>query len=206
MASLRRKILSEADRAEWAAYAQAIKAMPGRDAPMPPAPSAPATPAAAPRKARTKPAPATLAPADDLADWYKAFQVPSLRPRAANAKPTAVAVGEHPAGLDKASWNRFRTGKLTATRTLDLHGRTAQRAHHALQAFLQAAHAEGVRCVEIITGRGAGEAGGVLKRELPHWLNQPELRHLVLAASHPHAANSGSVRVLLRRSAREKPR
>jgi DNA-nicking Smr family endonuclease len=108
-------------------------------------------------------------------------------------------VGTHPGGLDNGSWNRFRTGKLAPMRTLDLHGRTAQRAFHALHAFLLAAHADHVRVVEVITGRGSGEAGGVLRRELPMWLNLPDLRPLVLAASHPHAANNGSVRLLLRR-------
>ena len=38
-----------------------------------------------------------------------------------------------------------------------------------------------------------------LRRELPIWLNLPELRPLVLAAAHPHPANSGAVRLLLRR-------
>ena len=102
-------------------------------------------------------------------------------------------------GLDNSSWNRFRGGKLVAQRTLDLHGRTAQRAFHALHSFLHAAHADHVRCVEVITGRGAGETGGILRRELPLWLNLPALRPLVLAATHPHAANPGSVRLLLRR-------
>ena len=84
-------------------------------------------------------------------------------------------------------------------RTLDLHGRTAQRAFHALHGFLHAAHADHVRVVEVITGRGSGETGGVIRRELPLWLNLPALRPLVLAASHPHPANPGSVRLLLRR-------
>jgi DNA-nicking Smr family endonuclease len=53
--------------------------------------------------------------------------------------------------------------------------------------------------VEIITGRGTGEHGGVIRRELPHWLNLPSLRPLVLAASHPHERNTGSTRLLLRR-------
>ena len=110
-----------------------------------------------------------------------------------------MRVGAAPGGLDKASWNKFRTGKIATMRTLDLHGRTAQRAFHALQAFLHAAHADHVRCVEVITGRGAGETGGVLRRELPLWLNLPALRPLVLAATHPHAANPGSVRIMLRR-------
>ena len=65
--------------------------------------------------------------------------------------------------------------------------------------FLEQAHADHVRCVEVITGRGSGEAGGVIRRELPMWLNLPALRPLVLAATHPHAANPGSVRLLLRR-------
>jgi DNA-nicking Smr family endonuclease len=82
---------------------------------------------------------------------------------------------------------------------LDLHGRTAQGAWSAIQAFLTEAHGEGVRCVEVITGRGVGEQGGVLRRELPMWLNQPALRAIVLAAAYPHAANQGAVRILLRR-------
>jgi DNA-nicking Smr family endonuclease len=111
-----------------------------------------------------------------------------------------VSVGGQPGGLDSATWTRFRSGKLAPTRTLDLHGRTAQRAYHAVEAFLRTAHADGVRCVEVITGRGAGETGGVLRRELPLWLNLPGLRPIVLAATHPHPANPGSVRVLLRRA------
>ena len=54
--------------------------------------------------------------------------------------------------------------------------------------------------VEVITGRGSGEQGGVIRRELPLWLNLPQLRPLVLAVTHPHAANVGSVRLLLRKS------
>ena len=108
-------------------------------------------------------------------------------------------MGSQPGGLDKASWNRFRSGKLPVQRTLDLHGRTAQRAFHALDHFLRRAHADHVRCVEVITGRGSGEGGGILRRELPLWLNLPNVRPMILAARHPHAANSGSVRLLLRR-------
>jgi DNA-nicking Smr family endonuclease len=109
--------------------------------------------------------------------------------------------------VDTATWQRFRRGKLGGARKLDLHGMTARDALAALRAFLRAAQAEHVRCVEIVTGRGAGEGGGVLRRELPFWLNSPEIRPMVLAAAHPHAssamhahmANPGSVKVLLRR-------
>lgn len=110
-----------------------------------------------------------------------------------------LEIGTSPGGVDRSTWARFRGGKLAPQRTLDLHGRTVQRAHADLHAFLGAAMAERLRCVEIITGRGSGETGGVLRREVPLWLNDPALRPIILAASHPHPANQGAIRVLLRR-------
>ena len=169
---MRRRGLTETDRAAWASYARLVAPLPG--VPVPDPPSVPDA------------APAVPAP-------------PVARPRL-KAPPPSLVVGTSPGGVDASTWNRFRTGKLPATRTLDLHGRTAQRAYAALDHFLHAAVAEGVRCVEVITGRGKGEAGGVIRREFPLWLNQPHLRPLVLAAAHPHALNPGSVRLLLRRS------
>ncbi len=173
MRAYRQKALTETDRAEWAAYASRIAPLPGVVVPPMPALAAP---------------PASAVPVE--------IALPTLRQRL----PTKlIAVGENPGGLDNASWNRLRSGKLPPARRLDLHGRTAQRAYHALHDFLASAHSDRVRCVEIITGRGSGEAGGVIRRELPMWLNLPALRPLVLAASHPHAANPGSVLLLLRR-------
>ena len=173
MSGPRRARLSESDRALWAAYAQQVRPIAGRDIPVVP-PESPA------------PAPAPRAP-------------PAPPPTPRRAPPEMLSVGDRPGGVDNATWQRFRGGKLAAARTLDLHGRTAQRAHVALEHFLRTAHAEGLRCVEVITGRGSGEAGGVIRRELPLWLNLPHLRPLILGVVHPHPANPGSVRILLRR-------
>jgi DNA-nicking Smr family endonuclease len=171
----RLKILSEHDRAAWAQYARAVRPLAGRIHPEPPAvPSSPPVPQ--PQAAPNLSTPARYRPA-----------------------PPSLVTGAHPAGLDKSTWNRFSGGKLTPERTLDLHGKTAQAAYHALGRFLYAAHNDHLRCVEIITGRGTGENGGVIRRELPQWLNLPELRPLILATAHPHATNPGAVRILLRR-------
>jgi DNA-nicking Smr family endonuclease len=172
----RRKTLTDADRGEWAAYARLIAPLPGRTIPEAPVTLLPPPPPALPEPTKA-PIPAVIA-----------TRTPALH----------LSVGDNPGGLDKSSWNKLRTGKLAPARTLDLHGRTAQRAYHALIAFLHAAHADQIRCVEVITGRGSGETG-VIRREFPLWLNLPNLRPLVLAASHPHPANPGSVRLLLRR-------
>ncbi len=137
-------------------------------------------------------------PAPPAAPPAAAPPAPVPKPRA-KPVPAVLVIGAAPAGLDAASWERFRAGKVAPARSLDLHGRTAQQAHHALVEFLHSAARDRLRCVEIITGRGSGEAGGVLRRELPLWLNLANVRPLLLAAVHPHAANSGAVRVLLRR-------
>ena len=118
-----------------------------------------------------------------------AVQKPSL------ARPAAeLGLNATPAGLDKSAWKNFRTGKTRVEARLDLHGHTAAKAHHEVRHFLEQGYACGFRCVEIITGKGE-----ILARELPHWLNAPGVRPLILALAHPHAANTGSVKVLLRR-------
>ncbi len=172
------KTLSQPDREAWASYVRQVRALTGRALPEPVAPPSP--PAAVPAPAPRKMAAAML-----------------TRPKGAPAP--AVVTGLQPPGLDNATWGKFRGGKMVPVRTLDLHGKTAQAAFGSLERFLHEAHADQVRCVEVITGRGAGEAGGVIWRELPMWLNLPRLRPLVLATAHPHARNSGSTRVLIRR-------
>lgn len=176
---MRRRGLTEGDRAAWASYALLVARLPGVTAPQPPA---------------------AVPPVSELAGAVPVAPGPAVRMPAPVRQAPALVVGMSPGGVDNGTWNRFRTGKLPVARTLDLHGRTAQRAYSALEAFLHGAAAEGVRCVEVITGRGKGEAGGVIRREFPLWLNQPHLRPLVLAATHPHALNTGSVRLLLRRA------
>ena len=168
MESPRRTRLTEADRALWASYASRIRPLAGR---------------------------VSVARGPEPTVALPARRGPTAAARTGHAKLAPLAIGTHPGGVDSATWHRFRTGKLPAARTLDLHGHTAQRAFHSLATFLRVAHAEGLRCVEVVTGQG-----GVLRREVPLWLNLPELRGVVLAAAHPHAANPGSVRLLLRRA------
>lgn len=173
--------LTELDAADWALFARRIVPL---------------------RGARP------VAPEDTTAPMPR--ETPRPEPRAP-VRPAvtaqALGIGVRPDGVDTASWERFRRGRVVSARKLDLHGMTAQQAYQALRAFLHASHADRVRCVEVVTGRGDGERGGVLRRELGLWLNLPEIRPLVLAAMNPQSSNamherlvnSGSVRLLLRK-------
>jgi len=124
---------------------------------------------------------------------------PLAAPRAPRWSPPDIAVNAPPAGLDDRRWRDLRRGRIRPERSIDLHGRRAQEAHGAVRSFLADAYADGVRCVAVITGRGSSAEGGVLRRELPHWLNAPDLRRILLGAAHPHRANTGAVHLLLRR-------
>jgi DNA-nicking Smr family endonuclease len=180
--AFRARALTEVDAAEWASFARRIVPLRGRRA--------------------VSPDPQAEAPLEVTAG--QPHRVP--RGPVSPARTAPLGIGGQPPGVDTATWQRFHRGQLGSARKLDLHGMTAQSAFAALRTFLRSAHADRVRCVEIVTGRGR-EGEGVLRRELPMWLNLPELRPLVLAAAHPrtssamqaHMANPGSVRLLLRR-------
>lgn len=188
-----RRGLTEAERALWQAWTvrAQVAPLPGKAL----APPLPAPPAGSP----VAPAPPTV-------------QAPALV-RTAPAVPhrgVELQIDTQPAGLDGKRWKALRRGRTQPERTLDLHGRRAPDAHTAVRRFLHAAQADGLRCVAIVTGKGSegrgwgakgavGGEAGVLRRELPHWLNAPELRPLLLGVAHGAIGNTGVVHLLLRR-------
>lgn len=174
-----RRGLTEVDRLLWQAWTAnaQVAPLPGKALGIPPA-AAPAV---------SLPSPTPAAP-------------PPLAPMPPPAAPE-LQVGTPPPGIDGKRWKELRRGRTRPERTLDLHGRRAQDAHAAVRRFLHAAQADGLRCVAIVTGKGSTLEGGVLRRELPFWLNMADMRPLVLGMAHPHASNPGAVHLLLRRRA-----
>jgi DNA-nicking Smr family endonuclease len=86
---------------------------------------------------------------------------------------------------------------------LDLHGMDQVAARRALGGFLGRAYADHVRAVLVITGKGV-QGDGVLRRRLPEWLAEPELRLMVagLSSADPHHGGAGAVYVALKRRSR----
>jgi DNA-nicking Smr family endonuclease len=121
------------------------------------------------------------------------------------AKPAAPApkkpsTGQHP--IDRPTHDKLAGGRLPIEGRVDLHGMTQEQAYSLLLSFLGRAHANGVRYVLVITGKGSSSGGdGVLKRAVPGWLATAPFRGLV--SSHDHAARhhggAGALYVRLRR-------
>ena len=88
---------------------------------------------------------------------------------------------------------RLRSGRTAIDGRIDLHGMYQDEAHGALRAFLHRAQGKGWRWVLVITGKGrvltrdddapfdmhGPRDRGVLKRNVPRWLEAPGLRPLV---------------------------
>ena len=122
------------------------------------------------------------------------------------AAPAALAMP----GLDKRSQDRLRKGRMRIEGRLDLHGHTQADAHRALIAFVQDAYARDLRCILVITGKGADRDSqdgfmpdrekGVLRRQVPLWL-AGGLGRMVLAveSARPQHGGDGAYYVLLRR-------
>lgn len=134
-------------------------------------------------------------------------------PSAQTAPETAIAplrLGQT-TGLDKRTSKRLDHGRLPIEARLDLHGMVQSAAHSALTYFIMKAHADGKRCVLVITGKGERyrhndtgdmhERGGVLRRSVPQWLNEAGLRTRILKFTYaqPKDGGEGALYILLRR-------
>jgi DNA-nicking Smr family endonuclease len=95
--------------------------------------------------------------------------------------------------FDRNSVRKIRGGRLEIEARVDLHGMRQHEAHAALKRFLHSCQSRGLRYVLIITGKGKavgsaashiGEADrerGILKRNVPRWLDEPDMRAIVVS-------------------------
>ena len=158
----RRGALSEEDRALWSTVTRSV----------------------APLRA------AQPAQEEELAD-----AVPPAVQRAATSAPAPQESPAAPplAPLGRRMRTRVARGKEGIDGRLDLHGLTQSEAHGTLLDFLRQASARGARLVLVITGKGARAGGerGVLRRQVPHWLQLPEFRAFVIGFEAAHVAHGG---------------
>lgn len=127
------------------------------------------------------------------------------------AKPARTSAPEL-ALFDRNSVRKIRGGRLEIEARVDLHGMRQHEAHAALRRFLLSCQARGLRYVLIITGKGKaigsqaahiGEADrerGILKRNVPRWLEEPDLRAIVVSFTTAaiHHGGEGAIYVHLR--------
>lgn len=106
-----------------------------------------------------------------------------------SAKPKSGAPAVPPA--NRGGEKRVRRGQVEIGASLDLHGHTQVTARAALVRFLRTAYARGDRTVIVVTG--VGRAGqGVLKRLVPEWLAERDIRAIIAGYAQAHRAHGGA--------------
>lgn len=99
-----------------------------------------------------------------------------------------------PGGYHRGEARALASGKLAIEARLDLHGMRQREAHAALKGFIERCRVRGQRHVLVITGKGAGASPGergVLNREVPRWLGEPEFRESVVGYTQAHKRHGG---------------
>jgi DNA-nicking Smr family endonuclease len=134
---------------------------------------------------------------------------PSARVQAGHPIPPPIA------DFDRRSVKRLRSGRVEIEARVDLHGLRQDEAHAALRTFLYRSQSRDLRWVLVITGKGKAESRnpdsafamsdigvrGVLRRNVPRWLEEPDLRPLIIsyAIAAPHHGGEGALYVHLRK-------
>lgn len=142
------------------------------------------TPTPTPRKPFRRDNPVPAAVADVLSDH--------------GAGDSAITEFLRP-GLNRATLRKLRRGEWPPQDGLDLHGLNSDAARKLLAAFVHDAMQRGLRCINVIHGKGWRSEGrdGILKVHTRHWLAQhPQV--LAFCEAPPQAGGGGAVWVLLR--------
>jgi DNA-nicking Smr family endonuclease len=117
------------------------------------------------------------------------------------------------APLERRLKRDLTRGRAVVDSALDLHGMTQAEAHHALRGFLVQAQMQGFRLVIVVTGKGARTPAhdadwfhetGVLRRLVPHWLREPDLRSTVLGFEEAGRAHGGAGALYVRLRRRDR--
>ena len=104
--------------------------------------------------------------------------------------------------MDRKTGERFKAGAMQIDARLDLHGFTLDKAFEVLKNFIHTQSRQNARCLLVITGKGGLLGRGVLKAEMPVWMNSGEIRSLVLSytTAQPKDGGDGAFYILLKRN------
>ena len=150
----------------------------------------------------------------DAAASARAKSLPHKTPQQKAATSSSPPLAD----FDPRKAKKLGTGRADVDARLDLHGLRQDEALGRLRRFLQDCHARGLKTVLVITGKGREtddpttpfvdtldrHPRGVLRRNVPRWLDEPELRAVVVSyttAAQKHGGD-GAFYVQLRRIAR----
>lgn len=205
--------LTDDERRLWSQVARTAEPLAGR--PVPAADTRPpAAPAPDPRDSDRPSGSTSYSPAGQAAGFLKPFEIGAAsRKQAASSSFSSPPPADTVLRMDPNKFKRLKKGREKPEARIDLHGMTLAVAHPALASFILRSHAGGLRLVLVITGKGRGSNGdagalstrpGVLRYNVPHWLQLPPFDRVVaqVVSAHDRHGGGGAYYVWLRKQGR----
>ena len=175
--------LSEEEIALWAEVAKSVARRRGASLP-----------------AIVEPKPTPLSPKGVTAP----ASTPSEAPRSAPRQPPL-------APLERRLKRDLSRGRAAVDSAIDLHGMNQAQAHQALRGFLVHMQARGAKLVIVVTGKGGKQTSpvwadepGVLRRLVPQWLRESDMRAVVVGFEEAGRAHGGAGALYVRLRRRER--
>ena len=186
--SARKRHLSEDDEAVWSHTAQSLE-------PLKKAKSRVHTATEALEEALRRDPPSKAGRGAAALSDTPAREHISKAAKAQDAPPRTSAKVPPLSDFDKRKAKKLGAGQIAIDARMDLHGMRQAEAHAALKRFLYSSYQQGCRWVLVITGKGARQnrdrdddtwsiapvEPGVLRRNVPGWLSEPDLRAIVIS-------------------------
>ncbi len=176
--------LNDEDLELWYYVSQSVEPLPGKEAITPPIIK------------QTENSPKETVSIEDLEKLVAQTQ----KPNKSKTKYDYIKHGTM-SGVDKSTAKRLTGGKFHVEAQLDLHGKTQDEALHLLRNFINNSHSSGKRNVLVITGKG-NKNDGILKNQVPRWLNNTGLRERIIMFSYakPRHGGDGALYILLKKN------
>jgi DNA-nicking Smr family endonuclease len=115
------------------------------------------------------------------------------------------------APLERRLKRDLSRGRAAVDSAIDLHGMNQAQAHQALRGFLVHMQARGAKLVIVVTGKGGKQASpvwadepGVLRRLVPQWLREADMRAVVVGFEEAGRAHGGAGALYVRLRRRER--
>jgi DNA-nicking Smr family endonuclease len=115
------------------------------------------------------------------------------------------------APLERRLKRDLSRGRAAVDSAIDLHGMNQAQAHQALRGFLVHMQGQGAKLVIVVTGKGGKPASavwadepGVLRRLVPQWLREGDMRAVVLGFEEAGRAHGGAGALYVRLRRRER--
>lgn len=133
-------------------------------------------------------------------------------PASAASEPPRKAPRQPPlAPLERRLKRDLSRGRAAVDSAIDLHGMNQAQAHQALRGFLVHMQARGAKLVIVVTGKGGKQASpvwadepGVLRRLVPQWLREADMRAVVVGFEEAGRAHGGAGALYVRLRRRER--